>query len=144
MTYRLAKLGKRSSQLSQQRSTAYELRNRTPSRWSFLNRLSCNTSDLSLNPNGFRLEFRTDSTPGIVEHLTNLYRNSTQRLWATWGGLEGPKMRSNVVKKFRTLLYVGNCARQSYLFLNRNHGGCCNTVHWHQKKWALCMKLLKW
>ena len=46
----------------------------------------------------------------------------------------GLKTWSNVIVRFRTLLYVENCAIQSDFLVNGKQGECCNPMNWHYKK----------
>ena len=45
-------------------------------------------------------------------------KNPTPRIWDTWGGLMGIKMLSNIIVRYRTLLYAENFAKLSDLFAN--------------------------
>ena len=41
-----------------------------------------------------------------MNHLTNLYKIPTPRLWDNWGGIVGPKTWRNVIVRFKTFFYV--------------------------------------
>ena len=123
MTHRLALLGKHLSQPLQRSSMAYDLGNRTPSRWFFVRQLLWHASDSLLKPKIFTEELIPKSPRDTVERLTNPYVTPTPWLKDTWGGLVGINMWSNNIIPSRNLFYVENCASLSDLFVNRNQGG---------------------